>query len=70
MQPSSIILAAACFGLVINSLVVLGIAWRGGHILGRMEGAMDTMASGLERVVKELDELEKRFNHHVEGGHE
>lgn len=64
-------------GLVVNTLAVLAIAWRGGHILGSLESTMGTLASEvgllrktrddhmgiLERVVGQLNDLERRVGH-------
>ena len=71
---SLIILAAAAIGLVVNTLAVLGVAWKGGHILGRLEASVNNLstevvtlrqrghehANVLTRVVAQLDGLEAR----------
>lgn len=74
MEPNNWIVAA---GLFVNSIAVLGIAWRGGRILGSLETTMGTLALEvrdlrttrddhmgiLARVVGQLDDLERRVGH-------
>lgn len=74
---SIIILAAAAVGLIVNTLAVLGVAWKGGHILGKMETSVETLsdevsklrerrhddANLLTRVVAQLDDIERRVSH-------
>ena len=71
---SIVILAAAAVGLIVNTIAVLGVAWKGGHILGRLEQSVNTLATEvvtlrqrghehaniLTRVVAQLDGLERR----------
>lgn len=72
-----VVLAAAALGLIVNTLAVLAIAWRGGRLLGRMDQSMVTLSeevrllrvSGAEtsstmaRTVAQLDGLERRVEH-------
>lgn len=64
----------ATLGLIVNTLAVLTIAWRGGRILGSLETTMGTLSTEvhtlretrddhagiLSRVVGQLDDLERR----------
>ena len=73
----SMILTAAGLGLIVNTLTVLGVAWAGGRLLGKLEQAVDYLgdevklsrterteqARVLERVVGALDGLEQRVEH-------
>lgn len=77
-QPSTdfswVVLAAAAVGLIVNTLVVLGVALKGGRLLGAMETSVTTLseevgklrerrhddAQMLTRVVVQLDDLERR----------
>lgn len=61
-------------GFIVNTLAVLGIAWRGGRILGSLETTMGVLSNEvnalrktrddhmgiLERVVGQLNDLERR----------
>lgn len=74
MNGTTIVLFATGVGLLVNTLAVLGIAWRGGRILGRLETTMGTLSDEvrilratrddhtgiLSRVVGQLDDLERR----------
>lgn len=45
MTPSpNLVLVAAAVGLLVNTLAILAIAWRGGYHLGRMSSAVETLA--------------------------
>lgn len=70
MKPETIILAATVLGLFLNAVAVLGIAWRGGNILGRLDTTMEQLSSDmvvlqsqaplLYRVTAIVEELERR----------
>lgn len=76
MNTSAIILAAATVGMVVNTAAVLGIAWRGGQFLGRLDRTMDVLGAEvgllrvgraedsriLERTVAQLVSLERRVD--------
>ena len=69
MEPTLVFI-----GFIVNTFAVLGIAWRGGRILGSLETTMTTLSSEvhalrktrddhmgiLERVVGQLNDLERR----------
>ena len=73
----SMILTAAGLGLIVNTLTVLGVAWAGGGLLGKLGKAVEYLggevklsrierteqARVLERVVGALDGLEQRVEH-------
>lgn len=77
MQPNGLVIAGAVVALIINSLAVVGIGWRGGRILGRLETTMDTLTKEvhelratrddhtgiLARVVGQLEDLERRVGY-------
>lgn len=77
LEPNALVLAGTVVALIINSLAVIGIGWRGGHILGRLETTMETLTKEvhalrqtrdehggiLVRVVGQLDALEKRVGY-------
>ena len=44
MNPTLVVIVAA-IGLIVNTIAILGVAWKGGHILGRLEQAVSTLAS-------------------------
>lgn len=50
MEPNGLVIAGAVLALIINSLAVVGIGWRGGRILGNLETTM----GGLSTEVHEL----------------
>ena len=76
MNPdlSFLVLAAAAIGLIVNTIAVLGVALKGGRILGRMETSVDILSAEvgmlrerrhedaqiLTRVVTQLTEVERR----------
>ncbi len=59
MTPQSIIIAASVVGLLLNTFAIFGIAWRGGHLLGRLEERMESIVHEQSRVVGQVDELAK-----------
>lgn len=77
MEPNALVIAGAVVALIINSLAVVGIGWRGGRILGSLETTMGTLSTEvhelrktrddhtgiLARVVGQLDALEKRVGY-------
>lgn len=66
--------ALVAIGFLVNTFAVLGIAWRGGRILGALETTMSSLSAEvtrlrttrddhtgiLSRVVGQLDDLERR----------
>lgn len=76
-----LLLGAAACGLIVNTMAVLGIAWKGGQLLGRMDQTMDGLSeevrmlritrdehsTGLARAVAMLDGLESRINRLEQG---
>lgn len=72
MKPETLILAATVLGLFLNAVAVLGIAWRGGNILGRLDTTMEQLSSDmvvlqsqaplLYRVTAIVEELERRVS--------
>lgn len=77
MEPNALVIAGAVVALIINSLAVVGIGWRGGRILGHLETTMSTLSEEvhglratrddhtgiLARVVGQLDDLERRVGY-------
>jgi hypothetical protein len=61
MTPQSIIIAASVVGLLLNTFAIFGIAWRGGRLLGRLEGSMENLTHEQARLVEVVDELGERF---------
>lgn len=47
MKPETLILAATVLGLFLNAVAVLGIAWRGGNILGRLDTTMEQLSADM-----------------------
>ena len=45
---------AAAIGLLVNTLAVLGVAWRGGRLLGRMETSLETQTKNTGDLTNEL----------------
>ena len=60
------------FGFVLNTFALLGIAWRGGRVLGRIDGTLERFAGDLEmvkdhpvilaRITEQLDNIERRVD--------
>lgn len=69
-SPSYVILIAAAVGLVVNTIAVLGVSWRGGRLLGHIDGTLERFAGELDglrdvpqvlaRAVTQLENLEHR----------
>lgn len=57
MTPSVIILIAASAGLIVNTLAVLGVAWKGGHVLGQMQESLRAFTGDVEQFGRQLGEL-------------
>ena len=39
-NPNLVILLSAAIGLIVNTLAVVGVAWKGGHLLGQMQESL------------------------------
>ncbi len=61
MNPQTIIIAGAVVGLLLNTFAIFGIAWRGGHLLGRLEERMESIVHEQMRVVGQVDDLAKHM---------
>lgn len=57
MNPPVIILIAASVGLVLNTIAVLGVAWKGGYVLGQMQSSLHTFSSEMDKALEELSQL-------------
>lgn len=72
MSTSLIVILAAAFGLVVNTIAILSVAWRGGHILGRLQQVVETLGTEVTRLRDwrhDQDNLEQRLiylEHEVE----
>jgi len=72
MNADTVILAATVLGLFLNAIAVLGIAWRGGITLGRLDTTMEQLSADmvvlqsqaplLYRVTAIVEELERRVS--------
>lgn len=74
MDLQAVVIAAAALGLIVNTLAVLGVAWKGGNLLGRMDSSIGVLSAEvgklrdartldteiLTRAVAQLDALEQR----------
>lgn len=74
MNGNSIMVVTAALGFMVNVIAILGIAWKGGHVLGGIQEAvkrwseethllrlaLDVYAPTLARTVAQLDDLERR----------
>lgn len=77
MEPNALVIAGAVVALIINSLAVVGIGWRGGMILGELKTTMKTLSDEvhelrdtrdeqigiLARIVGQLENLERRVGY-------
>lgn len=61
MTPQSVIIAGAVVGILLNTFALFAIAWRGGHLLGRLEERMENIVKEQSRVVDQLDEMARHF---------
>ena len=57
MSPNIIILGAAAAGLIVNTLAIIGIAWKGGRLLGHMEGTMKQLTDSVNTLAGEVKDL-------------
>lgn len=74
MNVDLVILVAALVGLVVNTLAILTVAWRGGQIIGTMTSTMAQLSQEvhqlrvtrdehsllLARAIAQLDDVERR----------
>ena len=76
MNQGLLILAAATLGLIVNTLAILAVAWRGGRVIGMMTSTLDQLSVEVRtlretrnehdriiaRTVVQLDDLERRVS--------
>ncbi len=60
MNPSALILGATVLGLVVNTIGIFLLVWRGGRLIGRMEGNQEKFTEELDRLGRIFDALEVR----------
>ena len=53
---SGAILSAAALGLIVNTLTVLAVAWKGGRFLGHIETTMGSLATEVTALRRSRDE--------------
>lgn len=57
MNPNAIILGSAAVGLIVNTLAIIGVAWKGGHLLGSMQGTMQQLTLSVDGLTEEVKHL-------------
>lgn len=57
MNTPVIILIAAAVGLVTNTIAVLGIAWKGGIVLGQMQQSLLSVSGDMGGISEEMGKL-------------
>lgn len=57
MSPNTLIMVTAIFGLVANTLAVLTVAWKGGHVLGQMQESLRSFTGDIDQFGHQLGEL-------------
>ena len=62
---SGAILGAAALGLIVNTLAVLGVAWRGGRFLGHIETTMGSLATEVAALRKSRDDHDHLSHEHA-----
>lgn len=55
MNSNALVIAGAVLALIVNSLAVVGIGWRGGRILGKLETTMGTLTGEVHELRKTRD---------------
>jgi len=70
MNATAIIVLASAFGVIVNTIAVLGVAWRGGRLLGHIDGTLERFSAELAtvkdhpqilaRITEQLNQLERR----------
>lgn len=57
MNPNVLILGAAATGLIVNTLAIIAVAWRGGRLLGRMEGTLQQLTDSVNALATEVKDI-------------
>ena len=63
MDTNTAILGLAGLGQLASAIGVFMVVWRGGRVIGHLEGTIEKLSEGQIRIVGMLDELEKRVGH-------
>jgi hypothetical protein len=50
LNTSLLVVLAAAIGLIVNTITILGVAWRGGQLLGRLQQVVDTLGTEVTRL--------------------
>lgn len=50
MTTSLVVILAAAIGLVVNTIAILGVAWKGGHLLGRLQTVVETLSGEVTKL--------------------
>lgn len=56
---SVIVLVAAALGLIVNTLVVLGVAWKGGGLIERLNSAVSFLSNSMKTLSEEVAGLRR-----------
>jgi hypothetical protein len=63
MEVSTALLGLAGIGQLASAIGVFMVVWRGGRVIGHLEGTIEHLSDGLQRVATMLDALEIRVGH-------
>jgi hypothetical protein len=75
MDLQMLVTAATAIGLIVNTIVILGVVWKGGIVFGRIDTSIGTLTDevgklreqvgrlgeNLTRATADLDNLERRM---------
>ena len=65
---NSLLLGSTVLAMVVNTILIVGIAWRGGRLLGNMEEKVNSIGALVARLIDQFDALERRVGV-LEGRH-
>jgi hypothetical protein len=60
MEVSTALLGLAGLGQLASAIGVFMVVWRGGRVIGHLEGTMENLSEGQERIIKIVDAIEIR----------
>lgn len=63
MEVGTALLGLAGLGQLASAIGVFMVVWRGGRVIGHLEGTIEKLSEGQDRIVRMLDALELRVGH-------
>lgn len=57
MNPPDIIVGAAVLGMIVSTISVFGVVWKGGNLLGEMRASLQTFSGNVTQLSNQLGVL-------------